>query len=107
MKTCSPQGFNPLEIGSSVRSAGDVDGIRVEKSMFQSPRNRVKCSESALAVTAWTRFSEFQSPRNRVKCSEKEKKMFTWSDQMGFQSPRNRVKCSEKIKPIDLQVLSI
>ena len=86
---------------------------------FQSPSNRVKCSDHRDAVLAafavW-----FQSPSNRVKCSDKE---FTVGQEINFlgfnplaigsnvlinncrflficvcgqfQSPSNRVKCSD------------
>ena len=36
---------------------------------FQSPRNRVKCSDSTKYFYS-TRVNKFQSPRNRVKCSD-------------------------------------
>ena len=37
---------------------------------FQSPRNRVKCSESMKMLAKTKTNGKFQSPRNRVKCSE-------------------------------------
>ena len=43
---------------------------RYRKSEFQSPRNRVKCSELSINALAKALGKTFQSPRNRVKCSE-------------------------------------
>ncbi len=37
--------------------------------MFQSPRNRVKCSVRTSQLKINSQPKKFQSPRNRVKCS--------------------------------------
>ena len=88
-------------------------------SQFQSPRNRVKCSDTEQMIDL-TKVSRFQSPRNRVKCSDREEFKSLMLEEMSFnpleigsnvlieegtegseeeakfQSPRNRVKCSDK-----------
>ena len=38
--------------------------------MFQSPRNRVKCSDDRILLVDQSIENLFQSPRNRVKCSD-------------------------------------
>ena len=62
---------------------------------FQSPRNRVKCSEDSFDNCVKLQLAAFQSPRNRVKCSESETTVWSSRSLLTFQSPRNRVKCSE------------
>ena len=62
--------FNPLEIGSSVLRNQSNAAPQGEKFQFQSPRNRVKCSELHKILKTEESLFKFQSPRNRVKCSE-------------------------------------
>ena len=62
---------------------------------FQSPSNRVKCSDSAGKMRDWSEQYVFQSPSNRVKCSDAGGVPTHVLYHFEFQSPSNRVKCSD------------
>ena len=88
--------------------------------MFQSPSNRVKCSDQCATSRSVGSYRRFQSPSNRVKCSDAQVarckfrctssfnplaigsnvlisgKKGKREDGGGFQSPSNRVKCSDQ-----------
>ena len=66
--------------------------------MFQSPSNRVKCSDRISLVTANRDGKQFQSPSNRVKCSDRAEEMAADLGGTEFQSPSNRVKCSDWLR---------
>ena len=69
--------------------------IRRNIELFQSPSNRVKCSDWSQGSAGSFR-GVFQSPSNRVKCSDQETKTLIRVG-FGFQSPSNRVKCSDEL----------
>ena len=64
--------FNPLVIGSSVLIA-KPSPVRPSEYRFQSPSNRVKCSDPIPKTQSWSSPYKFQSPSNRVKCSDRVK----------------------------------
>ena len=95
---------------------------------FQSPSNRVKCSDQRVtrrrnqlvegfnplvigssvlmyrSRRGMTRgILTFQSPSNRVKCSDAITTYVVSAAKDEFQSPSNRVKCSDTRKSMSLQ----
>ena len=61
--------FNSLVIGSSVL-IHLFPTLRSLGPWFQSPSNRVKCSDDINSDTVSLEQKMFQSPSNRVKCSD-------------------------------------
>ncbi len=62
--------FNPLQIGSSVLIVQTENGLSPEFDEFQSPTNRVQCSDGKIAPEHLSIVMKFQSPTNRVQCSD-------------------------------------
>ena len=89
------QRFNPLEIGSNVLIGWRLFAQVGDYAKFQSPRNRVKCSDVHEKNGKHVVDIKFQSPRNRVKCSDPRRYSMGRKASPWFQSPRNRVKCSD------------